>query len=194
MADPFSITWLVLWAVYLFGIYTPSARRFRRSRVTENRTGLGDALLDFTVFFAWQVFPLVHIFSDWLDFADYALPAWTGWAGAAILLLAVALLFMAYRALGASWSPKIDVRQDQKLVTSGIYTRIRHPIYAGIWLWALAQPLLLHNWIAGAGMLATFLPLYLTRVPREEAMMLSYFGERYRAYMGRTGRIFPKIG
>lgn len=193
MRDPFSPVWLVLWTIYLFGIYTPSARRFRRSRITENRTGVRDALLDFTVFFAWQILPLVYIFSDWLDFADYELPSWTGWPGSVLLLLAVGLLFLSYQALGGSWSPKIDVRQGQKLVTKGIYRHIRHPIYAGIWLWALAQPLLLHNWVAGAGMLATFLPLYLTRVPREEAMMLAHFGERYRSYMASTGRIVPRI-
>ncbi len=193
MRDPFSVVWLVLWALYLFGIYTPSARRFRRSRVRENRTSVGDALLDFSVFFAWQVFPLIYIFSDWLDFADFRLPSWTGWPGAALLALAVAVLFLAYRTLGANWSPKIDVREGQTLITGGIYTRIRHPIYAGIWLWALAQPLLLHNWIAGPAMLVTFLPLYVTRLPKEEAMMIAHFGERYRAYMQRTGAIFPRF-
>jgi len=188
------IFWLVVWAAYLFGIYSPHARRFRRSKVEENKSSIGDVLLDFTVFFFWQVFPLVFIFSGWLDFADYALPAWTAWPGGALFLGAFVVLFFAYRKLGANWSPKIDVREAQSLVTSGIYGRIRHPIYAGIWLWALAQPLLLHNWIAGAGMLITFLPLYLTRVPKEEAMMLQHFGSAYQEYMRKTGRIFPRFG
>jgi protein-S-isoprenylcysteine O-methyltransferase Ste14 len=39
-----------------------------------------------------------------------------------------------------------------------------------------------------------FAPLYLSRVPREEQMMLEQFGEVYRAYMRRTGRVFPRIG
>ena len=79
------------------------------------------------------------------------------------------------------------------LVTDGIYSYIRHPIYAGLWLWAIAQPLLLQNWLAGFALLVLFTPLYFTRRPREEGLMLDYFGEEYRAYMGRTGRILPRL-
>jgi protein-S-isoprenylcysteine O-methyltransferase Ste14 len=61
-----------------------------------------------------------------------------------------------------------------------------------MWLWAVAQPLLLHNWIAGFGLILLFIPLYLIRVPREERMMLEHFGDEYRDYMRRTGRIFPR--
>jgi len=65
--------------------------------------------------------------------------------------------------LGRNWSPKIDVIEGQKLVTDGVYRTLRHPIYAGMWLWGLAQPLLIHNWIAGFALLVTFTPLYLLR-------------------------------
>lgn len=79
------------------------------------------------------------------------------------------------------------------LVTQGIYRHMRHPIYAAQWLWGIAQPLLLQNWIAGLAGLVSFLPVYLYRVPREEQMMLEHFGEEYRSYMGRTGRIIPRL-
>ena len=68
-----------------------------------------------------------------------------------------------------------------------------HPMYASQWLWSVAQPLLLQNWIAGWSGLLLFLPLYLSRVPREEQMMLVQFGEAYRAYMRRTGRVIPRL-
>ncbi len=38
------------------------------------------------------------------------------------------------------------------------------------------------------------IPLYLYRIPREEHMMLAKFGEDYRRYMPRTGRIIPRFG
>ncbi len=53
--------------------------------------------------------------------------------------------------------------------------------------------LLLQNWVAGWAGLALFAPLYVLRVPREERMMLDRFGEEYRAYMDRTGRVVPRI-
>ena len=66
-------------------------------------------------------------------------------------------------------------------------------MYASQLLWGLAQGLLLPNWIAGLGGLVTFLLLYIVRVPREEQLMLDHFGDAYRAYCARTGRIVPRL-
>lgn len=38
-----------------------------------------------------------------------------------------------------------------------------------------------------------FTPLYVLRMPREERMMLHRFGEEYRVYMDRTGRVVPRL-
>jgi protein-S-isoprenylcysteine O-methyltransferase Ste14 len=57
----------------------------------------------------------------------------------------------------------------------------------------IEQALLVQNWIAGWGGLAVFLAFYFIRVPKEERMMLDHFGEAYREYSARTGRILPKL-
>jgi len=53
--------------------------------------------------------------------------------------------------------------------------------------------LLLQNWIAGPASLVAFLPIYFVRIPQEEEMMLRHFGDAYRAYCRRTGRILPAL-
>jgi len=130
----------------------------------------------------------------WPNFADYELPAWTGWAGAVIFAVVLWLLWRSHADLGRNWSPTVEITQGQTLVTQGVYRTIRHPIYTAVWLWGIAQALLLHNWIVGLAGLVSFLPVYLVRVPREEQMMLDHFGEEYRSYMGRTGRVIPRLG
>jgi protein-S-isoprenylcysteine O-methyltransferase Ste14 len=67
-------------------------------------------------------------------------------------------------------------------------------MYASMWLWGMAQTLLLQNWIAGWAGLVLFLPMYVLRVPREEQMMVEQFGETYREYINRTGRVVPRLG
>ncbi|BAL08617.1 hypothetical protein BJA01nite_38380 [Bradyrhizobium japonicum] len=66
-------------------------------------------------------------------------------------------------------------------------------MYSAFWLWAIAQALLLPNWIAGLAGLVGFGVLFFGRVAREERMMLQTFGDSYRDYMARTGRVFPWI-
>jgi len=100
---------------------------------------------------------------------------------------------LTHRPLGRNWSVSLDVRESHQLVTDGIYRKIRHPMCSAFWLWAIAQALLLPIWVSGFAGLVGFGTLYFGRVAREERMMLETFGDRYRAYMARTGRVFPWI-
>ena len=137
--------------------------------------------------------PLFYLFSPWLDFANYDLPGWLGWIGTAVFAAALLLLWRSHADLGRNWSATLRIRQQHSLVTDGIYRHIRHPMYAAHLLWAIAQGLLLENWLAGWVFLVTFIPLYLVRAPKEEQMMLDNFGEEYRNYISRTGGIIPRI-
>lgn len=138
------------------------------------------------------VLPLLYVFTPFLDFADYHLPAWTAWVGAVASAGGLWLFWRSHAALRANWSDSVQFRRGHELITSGIYASIRHPMHAGGWWWAAAPMLLLQNWIAGWSSLLTFGVLYFTRVPREERMMLDHFGERDQAYMRRTGRVIPR--
>jgi protein-S-isoprenylcysteine O-methyltransferase Ste14 len=140
-----------------------------------------------------MLIPLVYVFSSFLDFADYALPNWVGYMGIVLFGLAIWLLWCSHAKLGRNWTPVPGIRDDHSLVTEGVYKYIRHPMYAAHWLWAIAQVLMLHNWIAGYSFLIAVVPHYLIRVNNEEQMMLSQFGEEYRAYMERTRRMIPRL-
>ncbi|AUS08952.1 hypothetical protein C1X05_08910 [Laceyella sacchari] len=115
-----------------------------------------------------------------------------GWAGVMVLVVAFWLFWCSHADLGRNWSYTLELRKGHQLITSGVYEYIRHPMYAAIWMWGVAQVLLLHNWIAGWSHLLSFSLLYFLRVPREEQMMLNQFGEEYQSYMNRTGRIIPR--
>ena len=137
--------------------------------------------------------PLLYLFTPWLDFANYALPGWCGWVGTAAFVGAIFMLWRSHADLGRNWSATLRITGQHSLVTSGVYRRIRHPMYTAHLLWAIAQGLLLSNWLAGWALLVLSVPLYLIRIPKEEQMMLEHFGEEYRSYMSRTGRLIPRM-
>lgn len=138
--------------------------------------------------------PLVHVSTPWLRFADYRLRPWAGWLGGSVMAVGLWVLWRSHAELGALWSDSVQLRQGHRLVTGGVYRYVRHPMYAFGWLLGVAQALLLQNWVAGPAGLVSFALLYVRRVPREERMMLDRFGEEYRAYMERTGRVVPRWG
>lgn len=137
--------------------------------------------------------PIIYAATNWLDFANYTLPAWAGWLGVLILAGGLFVFWRAHLDLGVNWSPTLEIREKHELITRGIYGLIRHPMYASQWLWVIAQPLLLQNWIAGWLNLPAFAAFYFLRVGAEEQLMLEQFGDQYRSYMQRVGAVFPKL-
>jgi protein-S-isoprenylcysteine O-methyltransferase Ste14 len=113
--------------------------------------------------------------------------------GALVFGGSLRLFRITHKALGAMWSHSLDLRKGHHLVTTGIYERLRHPMYSAFWLWALAQAFLLGNWVAGFSGILGFGALYFMRIGQEEAMMEERFGEEYRAYAKRTKRLIPGI-
>ena len=137
--------------------------------------------------------PLLYLFTPWLDFANYNLPGPSGWVGTVVFVGAIFMLWRSHADLGRNWSATLRITGQHSLVTNGVYRNVRHPMYTAHLLWAIAQGLLLANWIAGWAFLVLSIPLYLVRIPKEEQMMIEHFGEEYRAYKSRTGRLIPRI-
>ena len=174
-------------------IRVPLDRKRKQEKMSERRVTSQEQILLGLLSFGGLVAPLVYAATNWLDFANYTLPAWAGWLG---ILLTAGALFVFWRAhadLGLNWSPSLEIREKHELITRGIYGIIRHPMYASQWLLVIAQPLLLQNWIAGFLNLLVFIPFYLLRVKAEDQMMLDSFGTQYQEYMKNTGGVLPKL-
>jgi len=179
-------------------IRVPHEQRRRQTRMMVENVDCSERPLLGLMFVGMFFIPLVYTFTSRLDGADYRLPREAresaGGVGIIILAMAVWMFWRSHADLGRNWSPSLELRERHELVTEGVYRSVRHPMYASMWLWGVAQALLLQNWIAGWVSLVMFMPLYLLRVPREERMMLDEFGEEYRAYMNHTGRVIPRLG
>jgi protein-S-isoprenylcysteine O-methyltransferase Ste14 len=167
--------------------------RTKRNEKVVSRVDTRDRALVAVVFLGSIILPALYLFTPWLGFADYRLPAFIPWYGAVVMVIALWLFWRAHVDLGLNWSITLEMRKDHELIVHGLYRRIRHPMYAAIFLFAVAQALLLQNWLAGWAGFVTFAILYLVRTPREEKMMCEVFGESYRDYMQRTGRLWPRL-
>jgi len=199
-----SLTNSTLKTLYFLGLLAemlirfPHERQRRQTRMVVDRVSGLERLLVGLVAVGLFLLPVVYVSTSWLNWADYRLSprarGRAGGVGTALLAIAIWIFWRSHTDLGRNWSPSLQIREGHTLVSDGVYRSIRHPMYASIWLWGIAQTLLLQNWIAGWASLVLFLPMYILRVPREERMMLEQFGEAYRVYMGQTGRVIPRLG
>jgi protein-S-isoprenylcysteine O-methyltransferase Ste14 len=189
-------TWNIVYfggLICLIGIRHLYARQTLRNELVVKRRDAVDKFSLLLVTAGSILTPLLYLFTPWLNFADYSLPPLVPWFGLGVMVVALWLFWRSHADLGQNWSVTLAVRKDHQLITRGVYRSIRHPMYASLWLWKLAQGLLLSNWLAGWFGLISFFPLYFYRTPREEEMMCEAFGPEYEDYMRRTGRIVPRL-
>lgn len=186
-----AMVWLVSFTAMVL-IRAPHAQRNRANEITGGRTDWVERLLLLAMFATMMALPLLQLATGVLGFANYALPAWATWLGALLQLPYLWLFWRSHTDLGRNWSPGLELRRTHELVTHGVYQRVRHPMYAAIWLAALTQPLLIHNAIAGLLVIPAFAAMWFIRVPHEEAMMRAEFGDSYDLYCERAGRLMPR--
>jgi protein-S-isoprenylcysteine O-methyltransferase Ste14 len=101
------------------------------------------------------------------------------------------LILQGFNDLGDSLTPVPRPRSDANLVETGIYRRLRHPIYAGLIAGALGWAGL--TAMLGVLLVAVLLAAFLdAKARREEAWLLDRY-EGYAEYRRRTKRFVPGI-
>lgn len=178
--------------VVMVAIRAPHGRRSRVVKVaasykTPQETGL--------LVIAWVGFfvPLIWVASPAFSFAEYAPRTDLLVAGVMCLVSGLSLFYRSHADLGTNWSVTLEVREQHRLITQGVYRRIRHPMYLALALYSIGQALVIPNWVAGPSNLIAFAILFALRVRAEERMMVQEFGDEYRAYSARTKRLIPGV-
>lgn len=119
------------------------------------------------------------------------LPAWLIWAAAALFLLGY-LLYAEVLRENAYLSRTVEVQEGQKLIDSGLYGIVRHPMYSATLLLFLSMPLVLGSLPAFAVMLC-YIPILVLRIRNEEKVLAEGL-EGYRAYQERVRfRLVPGV-
>ena len=186
------IAWVLL-VVGWYAIRFSFDRRAKRARVSDDRKTRDEWLRMAISTTGLGIIPAIYVASGQPRFAGYAASPWLFSLGLVAMACAWLLFRRTHKALGKMWSVSLQLKEDHKLVTTGIYGRVRHPMYSAFWLMALAQALLLPNWIAGLAGIVGFGTLFFLRIGPEERMMEQAFGEEWRTYARRTWRVLPYV-
>jgi len=138
--------------------------------------------------------PLVYLINPkWMAWSKIGLPDGVRWLGVGIGVLCVAGIYWLFSSIGSGITPTSATRKEHKLVTSGPYRWIRHPLYTiGASLF-ISFGMMADNWFIAALGILTFI-LMAIRTPKEEANLIAKFGDEYRAYIKITGRFLPYLG
>ena len=183
---------ILLASIVMVAIRAPHGQRSHGIPVVRSRKGKLEIVL---LTIAWLAFflPLIWIATPVLASADYTLRPVPLVTGTVCLTLGLWLFYLSHADLGANWSLTLEVLEKHRLVTQGVYRRVRHPMYTALLLYSVGQALVLPNYVAGLSSVVAMALLVALRIGPEERMMLEEFGKDYREYMALTKRLVPGV-
>ena len=99
----------------------------------------------------------------------------------------------AIRELGQQWSLQARVLDDHKLITSGVYGIVRHPIYTAMLGMLIATGMVISHWLALAAAVVMFLAGTKVRIHLEEKLLANAFGEQFEEWRSRVPELIPTV-
>lgn len=109
------------------------------------------------------------------------------WIGVFICFAGVIFFLLSLISFGKSFRVGIDVRQPDRLVTTGIFGISRNPMYVSFAAVLLGQFFIFPNWILLVYVLAGFW-LFNRQIVREEVFLNAHYGKEYRDYCQKVPR------
>jgi protein-S-isoprenylcysteine O-methyltransferase Ste14 len=134
----------------------------------------------------------IYTFSTQIEIADSILSHYLNEIGITLIFVAIAVSQIAIKTLGKFFD-RLTIKSDHQLVTEGIYSSIRHPIYTSYILLFVGFCLVLQSFW-GLGLLCSVCLVWFgSRIGIEEKMLLERFGDEYQSYCQQTKRLFPYV-
>jgi protein-S-isoprenylcysteine O-methyltransferase Ste14 len=126
-----------------------------------------------------------------------SLPFWdspiVAYAGLLILVVGGAVTLAGRAHLRRFGSGVIHIEEDHRLITTGVFRHIRHPIYSGGVLGVVGFYVAFRSVVMLALVSTLYFIVIRHRLNFEEEMLVEEFGDEYREYMARTKRLIPYI-
>ena len=192
----FVLLFALFWIIRLYYVRktrdpdAPRSRKERREAMKkEGWTGFAIALLTYVEIIIVLIFLRAP---GWMEWAGLIFPFWIHWSGMIAIICSIPYMIWVHRTLGQHYSYALETKTEQKLITSGPYGSVRHPLYAAHTLFNLGM-IFLTAYIPLIIFAILGVPITYVRIRNEERMMIEQFGSEYEEYMKKTGRIFPKL-
>jgi protein-S-isoprenylcysteine O-methyltransferase Ste14 len=185
-----SLLWEILFYGWVFSeVYIALGRRTRNSGGETRDRG--------TQFMLWVVICFSITACEWISDSHtptmFAGAHWLRIIGIILLILGLAIRWIAILSLGKSFSANVAIQTSQTIYRSGLYRWVRHPSYLGMLIFFLAIGIHSRNWLSLFVVLIPTTLALLYRIHIEEAALNHAFGDAYASYSKTTRRLLPFI-
>jgi len=200
----FRVSFFALWALFgvvrgYYGRKTKThgtiagAMEKLKTAVAEEDMGTGFKIITAIITIIGVAGLVLYLVSPpWWTWTSIPLGEWIQWSGVVIALVPIFFIIWVHRHLDKQWSIALELREDHKLIKTGPYAYVRHPMYLGIFIYTMGLMMISLDVLVILFFTFTIWVNY-RRIPREEQMLIQEFGDEYLEYIKRSGRLLPKL-
>lgn len=189
----FRIMFIGLYGVFAaIRIYFRSQTRGRESKDEKTMMDKPTIFLSLVILGFLAATIVYFLVPEWILWTHFDYPVEIRWAGVGLGIVSIVLLIGTHLTLGKQYSAKLEIQQEHKLIQTGLYSKVRHPMYTVFISFSLAVALVSSNWLII--IFAILIPVGLYWITHsEERMLTEEFGDEYTEYKKRTGRFLPQV-
>ncbi len=155
---------------------------------------LGESRIQFFVIALLSTIGLAYLMPFFYSrgIAVLAFSARIQYLGAICFLGGYVIRIRAVRTLKRHFSDYVAIHEHHQLITTGIYSLIRHPVYLGKIVAVFGMFLVFPSWY-GLFFFVLYSSILIQRISREERLLLKYFGSVYEEYTLKSFRLIPHL-
>lgn len=109
------------------------------------------------------------------------------------MVIGYAIVFSGATLVADGWRRIHRARREEKLMTDGVYARVRHPQYTGLFLIVFGEGIVHWPTIVSVAAFPIIVFAYTMLARKEERQMLEKFGDEYREYQRRVPMFIPRF-
>jgi len=185
------VTVIVCWFVFAGAFLLRKRPPQGKDAVKEPKSWLGIGLQGLSYGLVW-VLHRTPIFSPFVG-ENYGLNIFLQVLAAMFSIVSVFLTMSAIRELGKQWSLEARLVEGHKLVTTGPYNLVRHPIYAAMLGKLIATGIVISHWLVVLIAIVVFLVGTFVRTKFEERLLGDAFGEEFAKWKARVPGLIPFV-
>jgi protein-S-isoprenylcysteine O-methyltransferase Ste14 len=185
------ITWIIDGAWVVFAVYWIVAAR------TQSKTRKKEPAVERLIHVLWLACAYFLLADGDLPIGplnNQFLPhrLWIASFGMALVVAGIGFAIWARRHLGKNWSAEVTIREEHKLIRTGPYKYIRHPIYTGLLTAVLGTVIVVSEYRALVS-LAIFVIGWTLKAKKEEGFLALEFGPAFEEHKRLTGFFLPPL-
>jgi protein-S-isoprenylcysteine O-methyltransferase Ste14 len=198
----FRLSFFALWALFgvVRGYYGRKTRThstiagvMEKLKTAKEDMGTGFMIITAIITVIGSAGLILYLLSPpWWTWTIIPLGGWIQWLGIITALIPIFFLIWVHRHLDRQWSIALEIQEEHKLITTGPYGYVRHPMYLGIFIYTMGLMMISLD-VLVILLFAFSIWVNYRRIPREEQMLIQEFGDEYLEYMKRTGGLLPHL-